>query len=155
MPSCSHVNEARYEKFCAKKGKIESNQLPPCQNALRKHIDRANYQARVWKNCLVPYPQIPNPSGHGWKLENSQFTIDWMTIPPAPDSILEFLSCNCTKSCDSNRCICRTNGLKCTDMCKLKDCSNATKESDGEESDNDSDGEVSDEETTEDEDNEF
>jgi hypothetical protein len=48
-----------------------------------------------------------------------------MTILPAPDSILEFLSCGCVKSCDSNRCTCRSNGLKCTDMCKLKDCSNA------------------------------
>ena len=47
-----------------------------------------------------------------------------MTISPAPDSILEFLSCSCSKSCDNNRCTCRANNLKCSEMCKLKQCSN-------------------------------
>ena len=41
----SHVNDARYELFCAKNGELESHQLPPCQDSLRKHILRANYQA--------------------------------------------------------------------------------------------------------------
>jgi len=41
------VNDARYELFCAKNGEVESHQLPPCQDALKKHILRANYQAGV------------------------------------------------------------------------------------------------------------
>ena len=41
----SHVNDARYKLFCAKNGELESHQLPPCQDSLRKHILRANYQA--------------------------------------------------------------------------------------------------------------
>ena len=51
-----------------------------------------------------------------------------MTISAAPDSVLEFLSCGCSKSCDTNRCTCRANELKCTDLCKLKDCSNISTE---------------------------
>ena len=39
------VNDARYELFCAKNGEVESHQLPPCQDCLRKHVLRANYQA--------------------------------------------------------------------------------------------------------------
>lgn len=39
------VNDARYELFCAKNGEVESHQLPPCKDSLRKHILRANYQA--------------------------------------------------------------------------------------------------------------
>ena len=45
-------NEVRYNLFCAKKGEIESHQLPPCRDCLGKHAQRANYQAGIWKRCL-------------------------------------------------------------------------------------------------------
>ena len=45
-------NELRYNLFCAKKGEIESHQLPPCRDCLGKHAQRANYQAGIWKRCL-------------------------------------------------------------------------------------------------------
>ena len=49
-----------------------------------------------------------------------------MTVLPPPESILELLSCGCVKSCDNNNwCVCRANGIPCTDMCKLKKCSNS------------------------------
>ena len=51
--------------------------------------------------------------------------IDWVTIPPAPNTVLEFVSLNSVKSFDNNCCTCRSNGLKCTDMCKLKNFSNS------------------------------
>lgn len=43
------VNELRYCIFASKKGQIEPHQLPPCGNALQKHICRANYQAAIWR----------------------------------------------------------------------------------------------------------
>ena len=43
-PGTSDVNELRYRLFCAKKGDINSNQLPLCVDTLRKHCERANYQ---------------------------------------------------------------------------------------------------------------
>lgn len=49
------VNDARYELFCAKNGEVESHQLPPCQDCLRKHVLRANYQAGLWTNPSLSY----------------------------------------------------------------------------------------------------
>ena len=118
------VNKLRYELFCSRKGKIESSQLPPCQHCLMKHIDRANYQTLIWKLCREQYSLIAPPEENGWKQLDGQLVIDWMTTSPAPNTILEFLSCGCKKSCDNNKCKCRAHGLKCTDMCTLKDCSN-------------------------------
>ena len=43
------VNELRYRLFCLKKGNVDSNQVPPCDDSLRKHALRANYQAAIWK----------------------------------------------------------------------------------------------------------
>ena len=37
------LNSLRYHLFCAKKGGIESHQLPPCNDCFRKHVQRANY----------------------------------------------------------------------------------------------------------------
>ena len=125
MKSCSEDNEARYQPFCSRKGKIESNQLPPCQHSLRKHIDRANYQARICRKSCEEYAVIREPQNHGWKYDNDQLAIDWMTISPAPESILELFSCGYVKSCDNNRSAHRANGIPCTDMCKLKNCSNS------------------------------
>ena len=61
----SKVNNLRYHLFCAKKGEIESHQLPPCRDCLVKHALRANYQAGIWRRCLEQDIQIPNPVGRG------------------------------------------------------------------------------------------
>ena len=46
-----------------------------------------------------------------------------MSDKPAPQAVLEFMSCDCTHSCNVN-CQCVSNGLKCTDMCRLAECEN-------------------------------
>ena len=48
----------------------------------------------------------------------------WMNGDPAPKAVLELLSCKCTRSCKLPGCSCMQNGLKCTDMCRLKECQN-------------------------------
>ncbi|KAG0711428.1 hypothetical protein GWK47_020627 [Chionoecetes opilio] len=61
----------RYHMFCAKKGQIESGQLPPCEDSLMQHTLRANYQAAIWRRSLENLPDVPAPSaGHGWELDD-------------------------------------------------------------------------------------
>ncbi|KAG1651021.1 Sulfotransferase 1C2 [Nymphon striatum] len=31
-----------------------------------QHVRRANYQAGIWRKCLVAKPNIPEPDGHDW-----------------------------------------------------------------------------------------
>ncbi|KAL8572154.1 hypothetical protein ACOMHN_057829 [Nucella lapillus] len=122
------VNELRYQLLCAKNGDIESHQLPPCQDCLWKHAQRANYQAGLWRRCLENDPQAPDPVGSGWTVERADgkniLAIDWMNVQPAPDAVLELLACSCRKECTTEVCVCLMNGLKCTDMCKLQTCDN-------------------------------
>ena len=66
------VNGLRYNLFCAKKGEIESHQLPPCRDYLEKHTQWANYQAGIWRRCLEQDPQVPSPLGRGWKIEREE-----------------------------------------------------------------------------------
>ena len=77
----SDVNDLRYNLFFAKNGEIESYQLLPCKNCLRKHTMRANYQACIWRRSLQCSPSILDSVGLGWKMgssaeEESSLTID-------------------------------------------------------------------------------
>ena len=46
-PETKYVNHLRYRLLCAKKGDFDSNQLALCVDTLRKHCERANYQAAI------------------------------------------------------------------------------------------------------------
>ena len=71
-------------------------------------------------------PDIPKPQrGHGWVCkDNELLDIRWMTCSPAPEEMLEFISCKCRKACQLPECECLKNGLPCTEECKLQSCSN-------------------------------
>ena len=142
------INELRYHLFCAKKGEIESHQLPPCKDCLTKHAQRANYQAGIWRRCLEQDPQVPSPVGRGWKMEkegeSEQLVVHWMDGQPAPDAVLDLLACNCPKKCSLPKCVCIANGLKCTDMCRLADCENQASTSESVESSDEEDMEEND-----------
>ena len=126
-----HINTARYQLFCTQHGERESSQLPPCEDCLLMHAMRANYQAGIWRASLQQHPQIPSPLDHGWaKNENDQLTIQWMQGSPAPEAVLQLLSCNCSRQCKLPDCQCLRSGLKCTTLCKLQTCVNQHEEDD-------------------------
>lgn len=119
------VNEARYLLFRSKQGAVNSVQLPPCQDCFNQHVLRANYQAAIWKRCLENYPEIADPQESGWTIDEAgKITIKWMVGLPAPEIVLELLSCTCSRSCKLPTCSCLLNSLKCTPACKLADCEN-------------------------------
>jgi hypothetical protein len=142
----SSVNELRYQVFCARRGEVESSQLPPCEDCLFMHVLHANYQAAIWRRSLQSQPFVPSPSGCGWTTDDDgKLAIEWMQGSPAPDSVLQLLSCKCVRSCELLDCPCLTNGLKCTNMCKLQTCNNQPTE------DEEVDVELEDSDTDEDE----
>jgi hypothetical protein len=123
-----NINDLRYQLFCTRKGEIESHHLPPCSDCLKKHGERSNYQAAIWKRALQRHPNTPNPTGYGWKMDTIEgqevLALDWMDGAPAPECVLELLACTCTRSCKPADCPCKLNGLKCSYMCKLTTCDN-------------------------------
>jgi len=126
----TEVNALRFNLWRAKKGVVESGQLPPCADTLNQHMLRANYQAAVWRRSLDPKPYVPAPENHGWRTtDDGRLEICWMTGLPAPQVVLDFMFCECRKACEPGDCVCLDNNLPCTDECRLKDCSN-TKDSD-------------------------
>jgi hypothetical protein len=142
----TNVDECRYALF--KAGKCSDEVLPPTRDTLLKHIERANYQTGVWSRCLTAQMVIPSPIGNGWQLSDGEIEIQWMTRPPAPDSLLECTTCKCKTGCQNKRCSCLKVGLRCTELCSCDGCQNGevdeADDEDEESSPNESDCEVSD-----------
>ena len=59
----------------------------------------------------------PDPVGVGWE-RGTDGKLDWPTsLLPAPEEILDLLSCDCRRECKIETCTCLTNNLNCTDAC--------------------------------------
>jgi hypothetical protein len=117
------VDNARHNLF--RMGNCTEETLPPTSDSLVQHIHRANYESYVRRRCMVQTITAGSPDGHDWYIENGQLCIKWMTLPVAPDSVLEIVNCSCKTGCKSNRCSCKKANLNCTDLCKCSDsCKN-------------------------------
>ena len=63
-------------------------------------------------------------------MEGDQLSIDWLQGPPAPEVVLEFMACKCSKLCKLPSCQCMVNSLRCTPACKLQKCENMDQDED-------------------------
>ena len=137
----TNVNEARYTLFCSKSH--QSQQLPPTRDALNKHIQRANYQAALWKRALLSDESVPSPDGHGWQSVDGELVVCWTNQEPAPKALMEFASCSCKTTCSTRRCTCKGLDLPCTAACRCNDsCQNSRVrplQEDADETDSDAD----------------
>ena len=102
--NASDVNDLRYNLFFGKNGEIESHQLPPCKDCLRKHTLRVNYQACIRRHSLQCSPSILDPVGFKWKMgssaeDESSLAIDRMAAKPAPEAVLGIFARRCPRSC--------------------------------------------------------
>ena len=121
----SDVNSVRYEMF--KGGKYDEELLPPNQDSLDYDMRRANYQCYIWRHAVQPILRLPDFCDHGWKLdEEGNVTINWMSLAPVPDSVLEFVNCKCKKGYENNRCSYVKAAMKCYDLCKCIGCKNSS-----------------------------
>ena len=125
LPS-QDINKARATMF--KSGRCSERDLPPNQDPLQKHITQASYQAAVHRRSLECYPDIPPPINHGWKMAEELYEVDWMSLPPAPEAILELVRCSYKKTnCVRGKCTCQ---VPRTNLCKCINCDNRTVEED-------------------------
>ena len=91
------------------KHKLKGTSFLRVLGCLYKHCQCACYQTAVWKRALDAKPEIPSPIGKGWiqdKGDATALAIDWMEGLPAPDAVLELMSCSCTRVCKAPQCKC-------------------------------------------------
>ena len=55
------IDNVRYRMYCKSSGKISCDALIPCNDALKLHISRENYQASIWRQSLVTQQEQLDP----------------------------------------------------------------------------------------------
>ena len=108
------VNDARKHLFTKRGRALET--IPPTQAALLEHTKRAILQALIWKEALIPQPEIPDPAMWGWEQVDGTYSPVWTSLPDASKICSELVKCSCKKGC-RGRCSCTTAGVSCTALC--------------------------------------
>ena len=133
--STDDVHLARFNLFSI--GQYAENTMACTKNVLLQHANRASYQCRIWKSALQPVMSPPSICEFGWEVNEGLVNIRWMTMPAAPDGILENVNCGCKSGCSTRRCACRKAELNCTGLCSCCDCTNAPENSLSDDEDDD------------------
>ena len=68
-------------------GKISCDALPPCNDALKLHISRANYQAYTWRQGVMAQQEQLDPVNHVCMHDDKEncLTVKWMKCRSTPD----------------------------------------------------------------------
>ena len=82
------------------------NRLPPTHNAFRQMLMRAHFTALQWKSLYLRSAELPNSNEYNRKWDETKEIFEPVITrnPPAPDSIIELISCGCKTDCQTDRC---------------------------------------------------
>ena len=70
---------------------IDLSQLPPCRQSLIKHIQRANFQARIWKQADKIDQDLPQKENSGWKRVEGELVVDWNDEDIFPTNMVDII----------------------------------------------------------------
>ena len=105
------------------KYQLESEKLPPTSSALKFKIHRSHYVSLIWRSSDISRPCLPNPEIYGWEATDCGLSAVMTDALPAP-KVIEMTICRCKSNCQTKRCMCNKNDLKCSEMCLCVDCQN-------------------------------
>ena len=88
-----------------KKGDCPCVKVAPCQSSLKEHCLRANYQSKIWRDCIADEFFVPPPEGHGSTIADGEINIKWMDCKPAPEevSLVFFISDRYLRVTETNK----------------------------------------------------
>lgn len=122
------LNALRYqryfEKLATKTTHIQPQNLPPTASAARYHSMRVYLQVKQWQGEDAEM----SIEDWGWKVSVNQVLPVTTDLPPAPQSLLQLIRCNCSTDCSTMRCTCRKNSMQCSPacgQCKGSACTNS------------------------------
>ena len=91
------LDSLRLSKFTEKVAKsfsfVDPKELPPTSDAARYHSLRVFLQIQQWKGN----EEGMNPTDWGWEVVGGLLKPLKTNKPPAPDSLLRVIRCNCKK----------------------------------------------------------
>lgn len=122
---CSdELNKEREQIFKRKcfqkttKKRVNLATLPPTEDALKLHAERAFLQVQEWQGHPL------DPTLYGWALVDGKYQPIPMVQQPAPSQLMEIRQCGCKTGCTTKRCSCFNSGNVCSTICNCVACEN-------------------------------
>ena len=121
-----------YKVWVSRTGRKEASilpkltSLPPTTEAFRENVNRAHFQACIWKAALQQDPPELDPLEFGWTSEGPSGAYCPVSPPSrvevAPSDILKLINCSCSrdKPCSSQRCSCSSAQMARSLFCKCE-----------------------------------
>lgn len=112
----SEVSLDRYRYKCFKNAVAHSNKeitlssIPPTTAASLQHSFRVYHQIQAWLGHQL------TPTQWGWHRTQRGLEPTTTLQSPAPQKLLNLISCNCSKGCE-RWCGCKKAGMKCSNLC--------------------------------------
>ena len=111
------LDELRYrrfrEKIATRTSAVQVHTLPPPAAAAGYHSARVYFQVQEWMDKGSNF----NPEEWGWLRVRGKLEHMKTDLPPAPDTLMKVMRCNCKTNCDTRKCTCRKLGLECSIVC--------------------------------------
>ena len=88
----ANLSEARWYLF--QKNSKGMDLLPLSRDAFNQHVQRANFQSRIWKESGAPMQNVGDPVNHGWNRdEEGLYHAIGFENTIAPKDIIELVRC--------------------------------------------------------------
>jgi len=112
------INIFRKNSFC--KGKRDMSQIPPTKDALLQHTQRSIFQASIWMSSHQSILPEVSPAEFGWRKnkEGKGWEPQWITKPTLANSAKALIQCACKTGCQTARCRCKREDIKCSNLCR-------------------------------------
>ena len=101
------------EKVATRASYVQVHTLPPTAAAAENHSARVYYQTQLWMAKGINL----NAEEWGWVTSEDKLEPLQTNLPPAPNTLMKVIRCNCKTDCDTRRCTCRKLGLECSVVC--------------------------------------
>ncbi len=74
--------------------------LPPTEDPIKQHVQRATFQAAMRRHSHIPEPLLWSPVGNGWTVRDGSLQPILFTKPPGPTEVRDITHLCCK---DANR----------------------------------------------------
>ena len=85
------------KKKCENNGKLDHSKnidfasFPPCGSTLKQHVERANFQVKIWKDAGENFPELADPTSHCWVIGDVGLEPMWSDKPVLPTELVDMI----------------------------------------------------------------
>ncbi|KAG0712290.1 hypothetical protein GWK47_018788 [Chionoecetes opilio] len=100
--------------------------LPPTIEAFVENVNRAHFQACIWRSALTGEAPDMDPLENGWVSDDDFCVLMPVTLPPqteiSPPAVMKLIQCGCSSEtpCSTERCGYVAGQMSCSAFCRCR-----------------------------------